>query len=324
MPEISVIIPVYNVEKYVEKCVRSVLAQTFSDFEVLLVDDGATDSSGEICDRLAREDARIRVIHQKNQGLGGARNTGIREAVGEWLIFPDSDDWLEPETLERALDTGKKHDADMVMFAFQTVDEQGSVLQHFVEDMPMDTPLEPARRRDVLFTAPCAWNKLYRAGLFRETGVLYPSRVWYEDVRTTPKLMAASRRVVFLDYIGYNYLQRAGSIMSSINLERNVEIVQAFDDLLGYFHEKNLFAQYRDELCRLTVFHVYLTASVRVARLDTKSGLLRQFREYVEKTFPDFRKNPYMNRFAGRQKLLLALIGKRQYRLIALLFKVKG
>lgn len=324
MPAISVIVPVYNVEAYVEKCLRSVLGQTFQDFEIVAVDDGATDKSGEICERLAREDARIRVVHQENQGLGGARNTGIREARGQWLLFPDSDDWLEPEALERAYNAAQKHDADMAVFAFQTVDGQGRVLGAFRESLPFDTPLVPKERRDVLFAAPCAWNKLYKAELFRETGVLYPPRVWYEDVRTTPKLMAACRRVVFLDYVGYNYLQRAGSIMSSIDLERNVEIVEAFEDLLGYFREQGLFEPYREELCFLTLFHVYLTASVRVARLDKKSPLLGRFRGYVEEAFPGFRKSRYIRRLTKKQRLLLALVKKRWYGLIRLLFRMKG
>lgn len=324
MPAISVIVPVYNVEAYVEKCLRSVLGQTFRDFEIVAVDDGSRDKSGEICQRLAREDGRIRVVHQENQGLGGARNTGIREAKGQWLLFPDSDDWLEPEALERAYNAAQKHDADMAVFAFQTVNEGGQVLGTFRESLPFDTPLVPEDQRDMLFAAPCAWNKLYRAELFQKTGVLYPPRVWYEDVRTTPKLMAACRQVVFIDYVGYNYLQRAGSIMSSINLERNVEIVEAFEDLLGYFRAQGLFPRYQEELCYLTLFHVYLTASVRVARLDTKCPLLGQFRAYTEKAFPGFHQSAYLRRLTKKQRLLLALVEKRLYGLVRLLFQIKG
>ena len=126
MPKASVIVPVYNVEGYLEKCVQSVLAQTEKDFELLLVDDGSTDHSGELCDTLAQTDSRIRVIHQQNQGLGGARNTGIREAKAPWILLADSDDWIEPEILEKALAAaGKAPDIDLVMFAYRTVDEAG-------------------------------------------------------------------------------------------------------------------------------------------------------------------------------------------------------
>lgn len=324
MPKVSVVVPVYNVEDYVEKCLRSILGQAFTDIEVLAVDDGTKDSSGEICERIAAEDSRLRVIHQENQGLGGARNTGIEAAAGEWLLLVDSDDWLEPGILERALSAGEKHGADMVMFAFQTVDEQGRVLQKFVEDVPLDTPLSPQEHGEVLFTAPCAWNKLYRAELFQKTGVRYPPRVWYEDVRTTPKLMAASRCLVFLGDVGYNYLQRAGSIMSNMNVARNREILEAFDDVLGYFKEKGLFPRYEEELCYLTLYHAYLTASVRVARIDRKSPLLGEFRGYIERAFPAYRQSKYLHRLTKNQRLLWGLLEKGQYWLIALLFKIKG
>lgn len=324
MPKISVIVPVYNVEKYVEKCLRSVLGQSFGDFELLVVDDGSPDGSGAICDRLAQEDPRVRVVHQENQGLGGARNTGIKEAAGQWLLFVDSDDWLEPQTLERTYDAAEKHGADMVMFAFQSVDEEGRVLRTFAPPVAQDKPLSAEEWWDMLFNAPCAWNKLYRADLFEKTGALFPPRVWYEDVRTTPKLAAACGRVVYTGYVGYNYLQRAGSIMANLNLERNIEILEAFDDLLGYFREKGLFERYKDELCYMTFLHTYLEASVRIIRSDRKSALLPKFRRYAEEAFPDFRSSKYMGKLGAKRRLLFRLLEMKQYWLIDLLFKVRG
>ena len=115
MPKASVIVPVYKVEEYLEKCVQSILAQTERDFELILVDDGSTDGSGKLCDTLKERDGRIQVIHQENQGLGGARNTGIREARGDWLLLVDSDDWIEPKILEKAMEAGLREEADLVM-----------------------------------------------------------------------------------------------------------------------------------------------------------------------------------------------------------------
>ena len=172
MPKASVIVPVYNVEGYLEKCVQSVLAQTEKDFELLLVDDGSTDHSGKLCDTLAQTDSRIRVIHQQNQGLGGARNTGIREAKAPWILLADSDDWIEPGILEKTLAAaGKAPDIDLVMFAYRTVDEAGRELGVFRENMPKGQALSLDQRPDILLTAPCAWNKLYRASLFHDWGI---------------------------------------------------------------------------------------------------------------------------------------------------------
>ena len=324
MPKASVIVPVYKVEEYLEKCVQSILAQTERDFELILVDDGSPDRCGALCDSLAQTDSRIRVIHQENQGLGGARNTGIREARGDWLLLVDSDDWIEPKILEKAMEAGLREEADLVMFAFRTVDEQGRELGVFREDMPKERGITLQEHKEALLTAPCAWNKLYRRGFFQGTGLAYPPRVWYEDLRTTPKLMAKAGRMVFLDEVGYNYLQRQGSIMKSANLERNREILDAFDDLLPWFRKEGLFEAYRRELEYLAVFHVYLTAGVRVALADRKSPLLRELAAYVEERFPGWRQNPYLPKLGGKRRLLVSLLQKKWYWAVSLLFKLKG
>lgn len=324
MPKASVIVPVYNVEAYLEKCVQSILRQTERDFELLLVDDGSTDSSGQLCEELAKKDSRIRVIHQENQGLGGARNTGIREAKGDWLLLVDSDDWIEPEILEKSLEAGLREEADMVVFPFRSVDEEGRELAVFRENVPLDRALSLKERKDILLTAPVAWNKLYRTAFFRETGLAYPSRVWYEDIRTTPKLMALARRMVFLGDIGYNYLQRQGSIMNSGKVARNVEIIEAFDDILPWFREHGLFAEYRQELEYLAVFHAYLTASVRVILADRKSPLLARLAAYLQEQFPTWQKNAYLPRLGAKRRLLVSLLGIKWYWAVALLFKLKG
>ena len=324
MPKASVIVPVYKVEEYLEKCVQSILAQTERDFELILVDDGSPDRCGALCDSLAQTDPRVRVIHQENQGLGGARNTGIREARGDWLLLVDSDDWIEPKILEKAMEAGLREEADLVMFAFRTVDEQGRELGVFREDMPKERGIGLQEHKEALLTAPCAWNKLYRRSFFQGTGLAYPPRVWYEDLRTTPKLMAKAGRMVFLDGVGYNYLQRQGSIMKSANLERNREILDAFDDLLPWFRKEGLFEAYRRELEYLAVFHVYLTAGVRVALADRKSPLLRELAAYVEERFPGWRQNPYLPKLGGKRRLLVSLLQKKWYWAVSLLFKLKG
>lgn len=324
MPKASVIVPVYNVREYLEKCVRSVLAQTEPDFELLLVDDGSTDGSGDLCDRLAGTDPRIRVIHQENRGLGGARNTGIAAARGDWLLLVDSDDWIEPEILARSLTAAEKAGADLAVFGLRSVDEEGNTLRLIREDLPLGQPLFLPDCPELLLIAPSAANKLYRRELFQRAGAQYPPRVWYEDLRTTPKLLAAARSVVFLDYPGYNYLQRAGSIMQSRNIDRNGEILDALDDLLAWFQENGLRDTYRGELEYLALYHGYLTASVRVIRLDKNHPLVGKFAAALRERFPDYRRNPYLSRLTRNERILLFLLERRQYGLIRLIFKLKG
>ena len=124
-PEISVIVPVYRVEKYLNDCIDSILAQTFADFELILVDDGSPDSCPALCDAAAARDSRIRVLHQKNRGLSGARNAGLDIVRGRWLAFVDSDDMLLPQALEKAHSTAEKTGADVVLYGFAFTDENG-------------------------------------------------------------------------------------------------------------------------------------------------------------------------------------------------------
>lgn len=128
MPKISIIVPVYKAEKYLNRCVDSILAQTFTDFELLLIDDGSPDKSGEICDEYARKDSRVRVIHKENGGVSSARQRGLDESIGEYTIHADPDDWVEPTMLEELYNKANKEDADMVICDFFYEYKTGSVI----------------------------------------------------------------------------------------------------------------------------------------------------------------------------------------------------
>lgn len=325
MPKVTIVVPVYNVEGYLEKCVASIYAQTEEDYELLLVDDGSTDSSGALCDRLAAQDSRARVIHQENAGLGGARNAGIEQAVGEWLLFVDSDDYLEPEILAHALALGEQENAQLVMFAFRSVTEDGREISQIHESLAPRVVLNPKEHQEVYRASPCAWNKLYRASLFTQgEKIRYPGRVWYEDIRTTLKLYPSMERFVYLDEIGYNYVQRAGSIVNNKNADKNVEILEAFEDLLAWFGAREDFERYEETLCYLAVYHIYLVASVRVLRIDPHHPLLEQFSRTLSEQFPHWRKNPLLKNLSPMHKLLLFLLERKWFAVIALLFRIRG
>ena len=219
MPAISVIIPVYRVERYLDACVSSVLAQTFGDFEISLVDDGSPDGCPALCDAWARKDPRIRVIHRENGGLSAARNTGIEAAKGQFLTFVDSDDLLEPDTLRRAWEAQRQYSADLVVYNLVYVDENNRPLASPDFTVFRDEVLDEAevwRRYFALEEQKIyyvvAWNKLYRAELFRE--LRYAEGKRYEDQFLMPQLLAQCGRIACLAYPGYRYVQRGGSIMA--------------------------------------------------------------------------------------------------------------
>ena len=324
MPKISVVIPVYNVEEYLKKCVDSVLSQTETDFECILVNDGSTDNSGALCDEIAKQDSRIRVIHQENTGLGGARNTGIREAKSDWLLFIDSDDYIEPQTLDLTLKEAEKTDADMVIFAIRSVNDAGKQLAVLNDSVEHRRVYSPQKDTFLLKGMVTACNRICKKSLFTDFNIYFPSKVWYEDIRTTTKLLAHSKQVVYIENVLYNYLMREGSITKNVNADRNSEILEAFEDILSYFKANKLYEIYRDELCFLTIFHLYITASVRVLMVDPKHSLLGKFSDYMKKNFPTYRSCKYLFELDRNKKLILTLLEKKMYRTIRLLFKIKS
>lgn len=226
MPAISVIIPVYKVERYLDACVSSVLAQTFGDLEVILVDDGSPDNCPALCDAWAGKDPRVRVIHRENGGLSAARNTGIEAARGQFLTFVDSDDLLEPDTLRRAYDAQRQFDADMVIINLCFADEDGHPMQEPDFSIFRDEILDPKQFWEKYYSivGPCrnyyeiSCSKLYKKELFYTSRYRLNKR--FEDAFLLPELLEKCTTIVALSYQGYVYRQRKGSIMaqgSSLN-----------------------------------------------------------------------------------------------------------
>ncbi|MGM9671429.1 MAG: glycosyltransferase family 2 protein [Oscillospiraceae bacterium] len=317
-------IPVYNVKDYLPKCLDSLLAQNCSDCEILLVDDGSTDGeSGAICDRYAAAYPQlIRSIHKPNGGLGDARNVGIEAAAGEYLIFIDSDDYVALTMLDALRSAVAEYHSDIIDFGF-AVDSDGVITKRHIDALPTGHIFTLADTPEFLLTEPNAWSRVWKRSLFLETGIRYPSQVWYEDIRTSTKLFAAAKSIVSIPEVFYYYVVRQNSITRNTNVERNAEILDAFDDLLGWYRQQGLFETYYNELSRLAVDHVLIAASVRVLRIDPSAPLLERFQVYIKETFPDYLENPYLRELPRSHKLILSLLRKKRYTTIRALFFLK-
>lgn len=194
---ISVIIPVYNVELYLKRCVSSVLAQTHDNVEIILIDDGATDNSGKICDELATIDARIRVIHQENMGLSGARNTGLKYISGDYVFFLDSDDWIAPDCLEYLMTMSKDYDADIVVGGIERTAQYQCEIdtrQPIEELLTQEEYAKHYFKIEHQTIEYYVWNKLYKRKVV-ET-VSYPLGFYAEDVPTTFEYILKANRIV--------------------------------------------------------------------------------------------------------------------------------
>ena len=213
-PLVSVIVPVFNTAEYLHRCIESLLVQSLEQIEIIIINDGSTDSSGKICEQYAKKDDRIVLIQKENEGLSAARNDGIEAAAADYLMFVDSDDWVEPQFCEIPFMIANENKADLVLFNYRSY-KSGKQLK-----MPLikagGGPLDKVRAMELVHgAAGCfAWNKLYHRRLFNE--IRYPAGKAFEDLGTTYKLTDAAQRVFCTDACLYNYTAaRPGSISMS-------------------------------------------------------------------------------------------------------------
>lgn len=204
---VSVIVPVYRVESYLDECVGSIASQTHRALQIILVDDGSSDRCPELCDGWAAKDHRITVIHQENAGLSAARNRGLDAATGEYILFVDSDDFLQPDCCEIAL---AESDADLAVFGYRQFQDAGSTISVRSHAEGVVASQEALRLLMTKELDSYAWNKLYRRELF--DGIRYPEGHVWEDVGTTYRLIRNARRVIFCRESLYHYRRRAEGI----------------------------------------------------------------------------------------------------------------
>lgn len=212
-PKISIIVPVYNVEQYIVKCIDSVIAQTYKDYELILVDDGSTDNSGKICDEYALKDNRIKVIHKKNEGVTATRDRGVKEAKGEFLFFIDGDDYITENALELFTNKQKENDADLVRGSFCSIKEDGEIKKHIV---PTNTKTIEKYFNYIAKGCWNIWNNLYRASIFK-AHVNIPHLITLgEDKLCNIQLLIGIKSIAIVQDITYYYVLRSNSVVHTV------------------------------------------------------------------------------------------------------------
>ena len=222
MPIISIIMPVYKVEKYLGKCVDSILDQTFTDYELFIVDDGSPDSCGAIADEYEKKDPRVHAIHKENGGAPSARNAGIDRAAGEYLYFPDSDDWLEADYLQKLYDKAVETEADLVISGFTMEYFENNKSQSYSVSMPEadygdQTSVRTNLHRyfdNMMMAVP--WNKLYKASYIKDKNLKFPDIKW-DDLHFNMEVIRDIEKVAISDSTGYHFFRsRAGSETTTV------------------------------------------------------------------------------------------------------------
>ena len=302
-PILSVIVPVYNVEDYLDECLGSLASQTLKEMEILVVNDGTKDHSQDIIDRYAeRYPTLFLPLKKENGGLSSARNFALPLAKGKYLAFLDSDDYVEKDYYEKIVSFAEEHGPALVV----------ADLEYFWEDGSKAPMRQPGLNRvndsvqKSLFLSPLfSWNKLYRRDLFEELQLRYPEGLWYEDIPVTLAYFAACKSPGHCPVLGVHYRQRSSSIMGSSYNEKMNDIFTVFERVTASFKEKGLYAPFRQELEYLYIEHFLVYGAFRFLRTDHYRELMEKAFAFVRKEFPDYRKNPYISTFNRKNQLFL-------------------
>lgn len=263
MPAISIIVPVYNAEKYIHKCIDSILSQTFADFELLLIDDGSRDNSGKICDEYANKDFRIKAFHKENGGVASARQNGMMHAIGEYLIHVDPDDWIDVDMLEYLYQEAKRTNADITVCDYNVVWHNGEIKKVNV-NLPKDNIV--CLKKILLGEIHSSLgNKLIKRSLYFDNGIFFICGLnMCEDLSVMFRLMYYAEKVAYIPKSLYNYLQgRAGSYTSStMNLAQQKDAIALINLFEDFFRGKNVTSEIYKEiryykagtLCKIALF----------------------------------------------------------------------
>lgn len=241
MPVISVIVPVYQVEEYLERCVDSILAQSFHNFELILVDDGSPDGSGAICDTYASKDSRVRVIHKENGGLSDARNAGIEIAQGKYLTFIDSDDYVRPDMLKALIEAINKYNTDISVCGLMGTTGELLPESKCGWQARIETPEQYYTRNSSIATSAC--GKLYRKSCF--DNVRYPKGKLHEDAFVTYQVLFPCGQIAVMDDAGYACYTNPDSITRSSWHCGRLDLLEAIEQQINYFKQSGNQFMYR-------------------------------------------------------------------------------
>lgn len=309
----SIVVPVYNVEKYIEKCLNSIAEQDFDDYEVIIIDDESKDQSISLAEKYILDKENYRIIHQQNKGLGGARNTGAEKAKGDYILFLDSDDYLEKDALRKLNNVIKTDsDTDIIAFNVNETDENGRVLRKIRSFSSYVNNVQ----KNLFVSSPSAWNKVFKRSFYEGSGFVFPEHRLYEDTSMIRKLIVNTNKIHLLDEYLYNYVQRDGSITHNGISERYKDILIEIKDLEEYLKKKSLYDEYSEEFECVAIRSLILFQAANINRQDTKNSMQNEFISYINDRYPECYKNTYLSR---SEKIYTYLLSRYKYRMFHIL-----
>ena len=306
-PLVSIIVPIYNVEDYLGQCLDSLLNQSYSNIELILVNDGSTDHSLELIEDYQKRYPHQFTLYTKiNGGLSDARNYGLERSKGEYIAFIDSDDYVETDYIEKMMDETLKSHSKLTVCDIDVFYESGK--RYVMNGLRSLKDVNPI---NALFLSPLfAWNKLYHRSLFMDTQLRYPLGLWYEDIPVTIPVFAQLDHVGVVNEALIHYRQRNTSIMGSKNSPKLQDIFTILSMITQNAKQNHYFSTYRDEIEYLHIEHLLLYGSFRFYRSEKSKEYMKKAFELMDDHFPQWKKNPYLKTLKPLYHVYLKLLNR--------------
>lgn len=310
--KVSVIVPVYNVEKYIKKCLDSLVEQTLKQIEIIIVNDGATDQSQEVIDQYCARYENILSFSKMNGGLSDARNYGMKYARGEYIAFVDSDDYIEKDMLEKLYEKAESENLDIVVcdtcMEYSGYSYTLKSNLHFTDD--------PVRA--YVFASPMACTRLVRRTIMEKFS--FQKGILYEDLNVTPTYIIETRKVGFLEEPLYHYVQRENSIMNQADFNiRLLDIFKVISHVKEVFEAHGMYEEFHEEIEYLYLIHLLRSAVLRFLQYKNAKKYLKQINTIIAQEFPCWKKNSYLKKSSLKFKIVCYLAFYKQYTLLRLL-----
>ena len=298
MVKVSVIVPVYNVEIYIKKCLDSLVSQTLKNIEIIIVNDGSPDNSQKIIDKYVEKyPEKIKSYKKKNGGLSSARNYGLKKAFGKYISFVDSYDYIDETMLEKMYNKAISNNFDLVVCDLDYVDDNSNFIMRVSSNINNDL-FDEKVKRCMLNLYPAAWNKLYKRELFDKSQVKFKEGIWFEDVEFIYRLFPFIRSIGVVKDNLYKYVQRDGAITKTFD-ERLYNYVDNWNGIIDFYKNNNLYDEYFKELEFCYVRYLYATfvkqASNYKSKLEYDKAVDTAIKNVKDK-FPNYRENKYFYR----------------------------
>lgn len=309
MKKVSIIVPVYNVEKYISTCLDSLAKQTLKEIEIIVVNDGSPDNSQKIIDEYVKKYPNMKSFIKENGGLSDARNFGIKKATGKYIAFLDSDDYVTEDMYEKMYNKAISGNFDMVVCDLNYVYDD-KIIKAYSNIEKDTTNIKQA----MINIYPAAWNKIFKKKLF-DNGIEFKKNVWFEDVEFIYRLLPNIKSIGVIHEHFNQYVQREGSITNTID-ERIYHYIDNWNGIIEYYQKNNLYKKYEKELeyCYVRyLFGTFIKQSAKYSEEDYENAVIKAI-ENVKNQFPNYRKNKYF--YKSIKGIYLLLFSKKISKII--------